>query len=235
MSGIARALRLWPWLAAIASGFFAGLLRAFRPGMALLDRADAAARRGLVFRREFETPLAARFASRLRRGARVFLDGLFLAENGDRSRHGFWSDFTWRSTSPLWSWIVRACCAPSRDDRRRRSIAESSWTQPLSLTSSLRAAPIALAAFDEQSSPRLSSRGRLGRTGMAARPGLFRLGLEHPRDAPCTARLAIIQIAEFTGVAGLSFMVAFTNVIAARHRAAFNPRVTRVRCVRITI
>ena len=35
------------------------LLRAFRSGVALLDRAHAAPRRGLVFRRGGETPLAA--------------------------------------------------------------------------------------------------------------------------------------------------------------------------------
>ncbi len=36
--------------------------------------------------------------------------------------------------------------------------------------------------------------------------------------------LPIIQIAEFTGVAGLSFLVAFANVIASRHRAALHDR-----------
>ena len=47
---------------------------------------------------------------------------------------------------------------------------------------------------------------------MAAQSGLLRLGMEHPGTA-LHAQLAIIQVAEFTGVAGLSFLVAFTNVI----------------------
>ena len=56
--------------------------------MALLDRAYAAFGRGLVLRRKFNAPLVARFASRLRRWFGVFLDGLFLAANGDRARLG---------------------------------------------------------------------------------------------------------------------------------------------------
>ena len=64
------------------------LLRAVQSNMALLDRANAAPSRDLVFRRKFKTSLAARFASWVRRRPRVFLDGLFLAEDGDRSRMG---------------------------------------------------------------------------------------------------------------------------------------------------
>src|SRR6267143_268594 len=47
--------------------FMHDVFSAFRSGLALLDRAYAADRRGLVFSAKFETPVAAQPAPRLRR------------------------------------------------------------------------------------------------------------------------------------------------------------------------
>ena len=63
-----------------------GLLCAVQPDVVLLDRADPACRRNLVFRRGVTSWLASKPASRLCRRPDVLLGRILLAHDGHRSR-----------------------------------------------------------------------------------------------------------------------------------------------------
>jgi len=66
--------------------FLRALFRAVQPDVVLLDRADAANRRNLVFRRAVTSCVASKPASRLRRRPDVLLGRILLAHDGHRSR-----------------------------------------------------------------------------------------------------------------------------------------------------
>ncbi len=63
-----------------------GLFSAVRARVVLLVRVDAAYSGDLVFGRRFAAAVASKFTSRLRCRSRVFLDGPFLANDGNAAR-----------------------------------------------------------------------------------------------------------------------------------------------------
>jgi apolipoprotein N-acyltransferase len=202
---LAKVLRLWPWLAAISSGLlYAGCFAPFNYDwlcwVALIPLLAAVWFSGGNSKRRW-----------LRDWSLGYIAGLAF----------FWTVFSWLRTVTvpglvlvglymaiyfaLWSWI----CGLLRPSLRAPPVANR-WTQPppnesplsrspwLRSTNNLRLAFLLSAVWVAQ---------EWLRSLVFSGWGWNTLG------TALHAQLAIIQIAEFTGVAGLSFLVAFTNVI----------------------
>jgi apolipoprotein N-acyltransferase len=200
-----KTLRLWPWLAAIASGFlgaacFAPFDQAWLCWIALTPLLAAVWFSGANLKRQWLRDLLLGYVA-----------GLAF----------FWTVFFWLRTVTvpglilvgaymaiyfaLWSWI----CGLLRPALRAPAVANR-WTQPAPNESPL------------SRSPWLRSTNNLRLAFLLAavwvalewlRSLVFSGWGWNSLGSALHAQLAIIQIAEFTGVAGLSFLVAFTNVI----------------------
>jgi apolipoprotein N-acyltransferase len=200
-----KTLRLWPWLAAISSGFlnaacFPPLDQAWLSWIAL-------------------TPLLAVIWFSGTNSKRRWLRDLSLGYVSGLAF--FWTVFSWLRTVTvpglvlvgfymaiyfaLWSWI----CGLLRPSLRAPSVVNR-WTQPPPNESPL------------NRSPWLRSTNNLRLAFLLAAVWVAQEWLRslvfsgwgwNTLGTALHAQLAIIQIAEFTGVAGLSFLVAFTNVI----------------------
>ncbi len=205
MGAFSKALRLWPWLAAVSSGFlgaacFAPFNYSWLCWIAL-------------------TPLLAAVWFSDVKAKRRWLRDLLLGYVAGLAF--FWTVFFWLRTVTVpgvilvgaymavyfafWSWI----CGLLRPSLRAPAVANH-WTQqppnesPLSRSPWLRSTNNLRLAF-------------LLAAAWVAHEWLRGLVLSgwswNSLGSALHAQLAIIQIAEFTGVAGLSFLVAFTNVI----------------------
>lgn len=220
MSWLARVLRLWPWLAAISSGLlcagcFAPFNQAWLCWIAL-------------------TPLLAVIWFSGANSKRRWLRDLLLGYIAGLAF--FWTVFSWLRTVTvpglillglymaiyfaLWSWI----CGLLRPSLRApaSSSKASRWTQPppnppLSWTGSGVASE-----SPESRSPWLRSTNNLRLAFLLAavwvtqewfRSLVFSGWGWNTLGAALHAQLAVIQVVEFTGVPGLSFLVVFTNVI----------------------
>ena len=206
MGAFSKALRLWPWLAAASSGVlaaacFAPFNQAWLCWIAL-------------------TPLLAGVWFSGHNSKRRWLRDLLLGYVAGLAF--FWIVFFWLRTVTvpglilvgaymaiyfaLWSWI----CGLLRPGLRAPAVVNR-WTQPpapdpsplsrspwLRSSNNLRLAFLLAAVWVAQ---------ELARSLVFSGWGWNTLG------SALHAQLAFIQIAEFTGVAGLSFLVAFTNVI----------------------
>ena len=217
MAWFQKALRLWPWPAAISSGLlyaccFAPINQAWLCWVALTPLLAAIWFSGADSKRR-----------RLRDLALGYLAGIAF----------FWAVFFWLRTVTipglilvglymaiyfaLWSWI----CGLLRPSLRAPAVV-SRWMQPppdspLSLTGS------ALASDSPQSrSPWLRSTNNLRLAFLLAAVWVAQEWLRslvltgwgwNTLGTALHANLLLIQITELTGVAGLSFLVAFTNVI----------------------
>jgi apolipoprotein N-acyltransferase len=200
-----RALRLWPWLAAISSGLlysgcFAPFNQAWLCWIAL-------------------TPLLAAIWFSGANSKRRCLRDLSLGYIAGLAF--FWTVFSWLRTVTvpglvlvgfymaiyfaLWSWI----CGLLRPSLRAPAVLNR-WTQPPPNESPLRR------------SPWLRSTNNLRLAFLLAAVWVTQEWLRglvfsgwgwNTLGTALHAQLAIIQITEFTGVAGLSFLVAFTNII----------------------
>jgi apolipoprotein N-acyltransferase len=217
VGAFSKALRLWPWLAAISSGFlcagcFAPFNQAWLCWIAL-------------------TPLLAVIWFSGANSKRRWLRDLSLGYVAGLAF--FWTVFFWLRTVTvpgmiligfymaiyfaLWSWI----CGLLRPALRAPAVV-SRWTQPLP-NSPLPGMSSAVASESPQSrSPWLRSTNNLRLAFLLAAVWVAQEWLRslvfsgwgwNSLGIALHAQLAIIQIAEFTGVAGLSFLVAFTNVI----------------------
>ncbi|MEY2558648.1 MAG: apolipoprotein N-acyltransferase [Verrucomicrobiota bacterium] len=205
MGAFTKTLRLWPWLAAIASGFlgaacFAPFDQAWLCWIALTPLLAAVWFSGANLKRQWLRDLLLGYVA-----------GLAF----------FWTVFFWLRTVTvpglilvgaymaiyfaLWSWI----CGLLRPALRAPAVANR-WTQPAPNESPL------------SRSPWLRSTNNLRLAFLLAavwvalewlRSLVFSGWGWNSLGSALHAQLAIIQIAEFTGVAGLSFLVAFTNVI----------------------
>jgi apolipoprotein N-acyltransferase len=202
---LSRALRLWPWLAAISSGLlcagcFAPFDQAWLCWIAL-------------------TPLLAAIWFSGTNSKRRWLRALSLGYIAGLAF--FWTVFSWLRTVTvpglvlvglymalyfaLWSWI----CGLLRPSLRAPAVVNR-WTQPPPNESPL------------SRSPWLRSTNNLRLAFLLAAVWVAQEWLRslvfsgwgwNTLGSALHAQLAIIQIAEFTGVAGLSFLVAFSNVI----------------------
>jgi apolipoprotein N-acyltransferase len=204
-----RILRLWPWLAAISSGLlhagcFAPFDQAWLCWIAL-------------------TPLLAVIWFTGANSKRRWLRDLSLGYIAGLAF--FWTVFSWLRTVTvpglilvgaymsiyfaLWSWI----CGLLRPSLRAPAVV-SRWTQPpgSAVTSESPASR----------SPWLRSTNNLRLAFLLAAVWVTQEWLRslvfsgwgwNTLGTALHGQLALIQIAEFTGVAGLSFLVAFTNVI----------------------
>jgi apolipoprotein N-acyltransferase len=200
-----RPLRLWPWLAAISSGFlYAGCFPPFDQAwlcwIALTPLLAAIWFSGTNSKRR-----------RLRDLSLGYVAGLAF----------FWTVFSWLRTVTvpgqvlvglymaiyfaLWSWI----CGLLRPSLRAPAVVNR-WTQPPPAESS------------QSRSPWLRSTNNLRLAFLLATVWVAQEWLRslvfsgwgwNTLGTALHGQLAMIQIAEFTGVAGLSFLVAFTNVI----------------------
>jgi apolipoprotein N-acyltransferase len=204
-----KTLRLWPWLAAISSGLlcaacFAPINQAWLCWIAL-------------------TPLLAGIWFSGTNSKRRYLRDLALGYIAGVAF--FWTVFFWLRTVTipglllvgaymaiyvaLWSWI----CGLLRPSLRAPAVVNR-WTQPPG------------SAVERESilrrSPWLRSTNNLRLAFLLAAVWVAQEWLRsmvfsgwgwNTLGTALHGQLAIIQIAEFTGVAGLSFLVAFTNVI----------------------
>jgi apolipoprotein N-acyltransferase len=208
VGAFSKALRLWPWLAAVSSGFlgaacFAPFNYSWLCWIAL-------------------TPLLAAVWFSDAKVKRRWLRDLLLGYVAGLAF--FWTVFFWLRTVTVpgvilvgaymafyfafWSWI----CGLLRPSLRAPA-AVSRWTQ---------APPNPASESPLSRSPWLRSTNNLRLAFLLAAVwvahewlrGLVFSGWSwNSLGGALHAQLAIIQIAEFTGVAGLSFLVAFTNVI----------------------
>jgi apolipoprotein N-acyltransferase len=202
---LSRALRLWPWLAAISSGLlcagcFAPFDQAWLCWIAL-------------------TPLLAALWFSGTNSKRPCLRALSLGYIAGLAF--FWTVFSWLRTVTvpglvlvglymalyfaLWSWI----CGLLRPSLRAPAVVNR-WTQPPPNESPL------------SRSPWLRSTNNLRLAFLLAAVWVAQEWLRslvfsgwgwNTLGSALHAQLAMIQITEFTGVAGLSFLVAFSNVI----------------------
>jgi apolipoprotein N-acyltransferase len=202
---LSRALRLWPWLAAISSGLlcagcFAPFDQAWLCWIAL-------------------TPLLAALWFSGTNSKRRWLRALSLGYIAGLAF--FWTVFSWLRTVTvpglvlvglymalyfaLWSWI----CGLLRPSLRAPAVVNR-WTQPPPNESPL------------SRSPWLRSTNNLRLAFLLAAVWVAQEWLRslvfsgwgwNTLGSALHAQLAMIQITEFTGVAGLSFLVAFSNVI----------------------
>jgi len=202
---LSRALRLWPWLAAISSGLlcagcFAPFDQAWLCWIAL-------------------TPLLAALWFSGTNSKRRCLRALSLGYIAGLAF--FWTVFSWLRTVTvpglvlvglymalyfaLWSWI----CGLLRPSLRAPAVVNR-WTQPPPNESPL------------SRSPWLRSTNNLRLAFLLAAVWVAQEWLRslvfsgwgwNTLGSALHAQLAMIQITEFTGVAGLSFLVAFSNVI----------------------
>lgn len=205
MAWLSRALRLWPWLAAISSGLlcagcFAPFDQAWLCWIAL-------------------TPLLAALWFSGTNSKRRWLRALSLGYIAGLAF--FWTVFSWLRTVTvpglvlvglymalyfaLWSWI----CGLLRPSLRAPAVVNR-WTQPPPNESPL------------SRSPWLRSTNNLRLAFLLAAVWVAQEWLRslvfsgwgwNTLGSALHAQLAMIQITEFTGVAGLSFLVAFSNVI----------------------
>jgi len=206
---LSKTLRLWPWLAAISSGLlYAGCFPPF----------DQAWLCWIAL-----TPLLAVIWFTGTNAKRRWLRDLSLGYMTGLAF--FWSVFSWLRTVTvpglilvgaymaiyfaLWSWI----CGLLRPSLRAPAVV-SRWTQP----------PGSAAATESVSSrsPWLRSTNNLWLAFLLAAVWVAQEWLRslvfsgwgwNTLGTALHGQLAVIQIAEFTGVAGLSFLVAFTNVV----------------------
>ena len=209
MAWLSKTLRLWPWLAAISSGLlYAGCFPPF----------DQAWLCWIAL-----TPLLAVIWFTGTNAKRRWLRDLSLGYMTGLAF--FWSVFSWLRTVTvpglilvgaymaiyfaLWSWI----CGLLRPSLRAPAVV-SRWTQP----------PGSAAATESVSSrsPWLRSTNNLWLAFLLAAVWVAQEWLRslvfsgwgwNTLGTALHGQLAVIQIAEFTGVAGLSFLVAFTNVV----------------------
>jgi len=212
-----KALRLWPWPAAISSGLlyafcFAPFNQAWLCWLALTPLLAAIWFSGAEAKRRWRRDLALGYVA-----------GLAF----------FWTVFFWLRTVTvpglvlvglymaiyfaLWSWI----CGLLRPSLRAPAVVNR-WMQPPpnSLLSSTGSAP---ASESPQSrSPWLRSTNNLRLAFLLAAVWVAQEWLRslvltgwgwNTLGTALHAQLTLIQITEFTGVAGLSFLVAFANVI----------------------
>lgn len=191
MAALPKTLRLWPWLAAILTGLlYAGCFAPFNYDwlcwIALIPLLAAVWFSGADSRRRWLRDLLLGYVA-----------GLTF----------FWSVFSWLRTVTVpgmilvgfymafylafWSWF----CGRLRPRSAPNDTSRSPW---LRSTNNLRLAFLLAAAWVTHEWFR----------------GLVFSGWSwNSLGSALHAQLALIQIAEFTGVAGLSFLVAFTNVI----------------------
>ena len=209
MAWFSRILRLWPWLAAITSGLlyagcFAPYDQAWLCWIALTPLLTAIWFTGANSKRRWLRDLSLGYVA-----------GLAF----------FWTVFFWLRTVTLpglilvgaymsiyfalWSWI----CGLLRPSLRAPAVV-SRWTQPAGS-----AAPTESAS---SRSPWLRSTNNLRLAFLLAAVWVAQEWLRslvfsgwgwNTLGTALHGQLALIQITEFTGVAGLSFLVAFTNVI----------------------
>jgi apolipoprotein N-acyltransferase len=204
-----RILRLWPWLAAISSGLlyagcFAPYDQAWLCWIALTPLLAAIWFGGATSKRRW-----------LRDLSLGYIAGLAF----------FWTVFSWLSTVTvpglilvgaymsiyfaLWSWI----CGLLRPSLRAPAVV-SRWTRP----------PDSAAAPEspESRSPWLRSTNNLRLAFLLAAVWVAQEWLRslvfsgwgwNTLGTALHGQLTLIQITEYTGIAGLSFLVAFTNVI----------------------
>lgn len=217
MAWFLKALRLWPWLAAIATGLlyascFAPINQAWLCWVALTPLLAATWFSGAESKRRW-----------LRDLALGYLAGIAF----------FWTVFFWLRTVTvpglvlvglymaiyfaLWSWI----CGLLRPSLRPPAVV-SRWMRPPP-DSPLFQADSAVASDSPQSrSPWLRSTNNLRLAFLLAAVWVAQEWLRsivltgwgwNTLGTALHTQLTLIQITEFTGVAGLSFLVAFTNVI----------------------
>ena len=209
MAWFSRILRLWPWLAAISSGLlyagcFAPYDQAWLCWIALTPLLAAIWFGGATSKRRW-----------LRDLSLGYIAGLAF----------FWTVFSWLSTVTvpglilvgaymsiyfaLWSWI----CGLLRPSLRAPAVV-SRWTRP----------PDSAAAPEspESRSPWLRSTNNLRLAFLLAAVWVAQEWLRslvfsgwgwNTLGTALHGQLTLIQITEYTGIAGLSFLVAFTNVI----------------------
>lgn len=210
MGAFSKTLRLWPWLAAISSGFlcaacFAPFNQSWLCWIALTPLLAAVWFSGADSKRR-----------RLRDLALGYVAGLPF----------FWTVFFWLRTVTvpgvvlvglymafyfaLWSWI----CGLLRPSLRAPTVV-SRWTQLPPGT------PPPNESIQSRS-PFLRTTNNLGLAFLLAAVWVAQEWLRglvfsgwgwNSLGSALHSQMALIQIAEFTGVAGLSFLVAFTNVI----------------------
>ena len=205
MAWFSKTLRLWPWPAAISSGFlyaacFPPFDQAWLCWIALTPLLAAVWFSGTNSKRGWLRDLSLGYVAGLAFFWTVFFwlrtvtaPGLILV--------GFYMAIYFA----LWSWI----CGWLRPSLRAPAVVNR-WTQPPPNESPL------------SRSPWLRSTNNLRLAFLLAAVWVAQEWLRglvfsgwgwNTLGTALHAQLAIIQIAEFTGVAGLSFLVAFTNVI----------------------
>ena len=210
MAWFSKIARLWPWLAAIASGLlYAGCFPPFDQDwlcwIALTPLLAAIWFSGSKTKRRWWRDLSLGYVA-----------GVTF----------FWIVFSWLQTvtvsgmflvgaymaiyPALWGWI----CGLLRPSLRA-PVAVSRWTQPPPIESPTNESPL-------RRSPWLRSTNNLRLAFLLAAVWVAQEWLRsvvfsgwgwNTLGTALHAQLVIIQIVEFTGVAGLSFLVAFTNVI----------------------
>lgn len=212
MAWFSKILRLWPWLAAISSGLlYAGCFAPF----------DQAWLCWIAL-----TPLLAVVWFTGTNSKRRWLRDLSLGYVAGLAF--FWTVFSWLRTVTvpglvlvglyfalyfaLWAWI----CGLLRPSLRPPAVV-SRWTQPLPQTGSA----VAIESPSSRS-PWLHSTNNLRLAFLLAAVWVAQEWLRsivfsgwgwNTLGSALHGQLAMIQVTEFTGVAGLSFLVAFTNVI----------------------
>ena len=205
MAWLLRTLRLWPWLAAVSSGLlYAGCFAPFNQAwlcwIALIPLLAAVWFSGTNSKRRWLRDLSLGYVAGLAFFWTVFfwlrtvtVPGLVLV--------GFYMAIYFA----LWSWI----CGLLRPSLRAPAIVNR-WTQPPPNESPL------------SRSPWLRSTNNLRLAFLLAAVWVAQEWLRslvfsgwgwNTVGAALHDQLAMIQITEFTGVPGLSFLVAFTNVI----------------------
>lgn len=236
MAWLFKALRLWPWLAAISSGLlYAGCFAPFNQAwlcwVALTPLLAAIWFSGTGSKRRW-----------LRDLSLGYIAGLAF----------FWTVFSWLRTVTvpglvlvglymaiyfaLWSWI----CGRLRPSLRApaSTAGASRWTQQR-FDPSLPGTGFAVAS-ESSRSPWLRSTNNLRLAFLLAAVWVAQEWLRslvfsgwgwNTLGTALHGQLALIQITEFTGVAGLSFLVAFTNVIVLSTARRFILE-TRVRPMR---
>jgi apolipoprotein N-acyltransferase len=189
VAALPKALRLWPWLAAIISGFlYAGCFAPFNYDwlcwVALIPLLAAVWFSGANSRRRWLRDLSLGYVAGLAFFWTVF-SWLYTVTVPGMILVGFYMAFY----LAFWSWFC---------GRLRPAESTDSGSPWLRSTNNLRLAFLLSAAWVAHEWFR----------------GLVFSGWSwNSLGSALHAQLALIQIAEFTGVAGLSFLVAFTNVI----------------------
>jgi apolipoprotein N-acyltransferase len=214
---LSKTLGLWPWLAAISSGFLCA---------ACFPPFDQAWLCWIAL-----TPLLAGVWFSGTNSKRRWLRDLLLGYVAGLAF--FWTVFFWLRTVTvpglilvgaymaiyfaLWSWI----CGLLRPALRAPPVV-SRWTQPLPHSGLSETGPAVESQSLLRRSPWLRSTNNLRLAFLLAAVWVAQ---EWARSLVLSgwgwntlgtslhAQLAMIQVAEFTGIAGLSFLVAFTNVI----------------------